>query len=226
MKHIIACLLSLLVSTPMANAEQATPEEMLRWLNDESDSRIDDVNEGQLRFLDAEPARPPLHSINTLYITQQSIDDGWVQLRQCYRDLTPLPAAEVVYRYRQMRKLALSSYSNIGRARIVGQSVQLKNIGRDAELCIQAEVRIFYQNPDGSFSLVNGPFHRKFLDGYYPYRVSLEIRYPGERLRFVRSKPTSQTGFLVKRGKNLLKIDSLFEGILNTEIIFRGNKPH
>lgn len=220
MRHmLLICLL--LVMAVNSWAQQTTPEEMQRWLEDEGDSHIDEVNEGQLRFLHSEPARPALHSINKMTISGNSIEQGWVELRQCYRHLAAVPRAEVVYKYKQMRNMKLLSYRNIRQARIVGQSVQLRNVGRDAELCIEAEIRNFYQNSDGSFSLVNGPFHRRFLDGFYPYRVSLEIRFPGEHLRFKRSRPTSQTGFVVKRGKNLLVIESLFEGILNTEVIFQ-----
>lgn len=221
MKGLLFILLACSV-TANAYAEQATPEEMLRWLNDESDNRIDEVNEGQLRFLTTTPAKPPLHSINKMFITGKSIEQGWVQLQQCYRNLAAVPHAEVVYRYKQMRNLKIVSYHNIDRARIFGQSVQLRNVRPAAELCIEADIRNFYQNSDGSFSLVNGPFHRRFLDGFYPYRVSLEIRFPGEHLSLEQTIPSSQAGFVVKQGKNLVKIDSLFEGILNTEIRFRG----
>ncbi len=220
-------LICLLPAIPLATwAQQSTPEDMRRWLEDEGDRHTDEVNEGQLQFLHSAPARPPLHSENKIVISAKSIEHGWVDLHQCYRHLAAVPSAEVVYKYKQMRNMQLLRYRNIGHARIIGQSVQLRNVGQDAELCIKAEIRNFYQNSDGSFSLVNGPFHRRFLDGFYPYRVSLEIRFPGDHLAFVRSRPPSQSGFVIKRGKNLIVVDSLFEGILNTEVIFqRKNLP-
>lgn len=221
MKVLVLFLSCLLLSSVAHASDQATPEDLLRWFNNEGDSRTAEVNEGELQFLSLPPGKPVLHSINDLHIDENSIENGWVKLHQCYQHLDAVPSAEVVYRYKQIRHLKLDSFKKIGTARVVGQSVQLKHVGKHAELCVRAEVRIFYQNPDGSFSLMNGPFHRKFLDGYYPYHVTLNIHYPARWLGFLGTKPVSQPGFKVTRKKNLVQIESLFEGILNTETLFR-----
>jgi len=123
-----------------------------------------------------------------------------------------------------MRDLRVTSKRNIETVLVKGQSVQLTNITSKAELCVKAQVRIFYKNPNGTFSLVNGPFHRKFLDGYYPFHVTLKINYPSSLLKPVQTKPEAQAGFKLKKSDNAIFIDSFFEGMLNTEIIFQPVK--
>ena len=86
LKHIpLLCILCLLNTTSFAS-EKPSAAELEEWFNDESESKIDQVNEGQIHFIKA-PNKKVLHSDNRLQITQQSIDDGWVKLHQCYRHL-------------------------------------------------------------------------------------------------------------------------------------------
>jgi hypothetical protein len=222
MKIFILLALSLLPSNIFAD-EGMTEDEQEKWFNEDESFSPDQINEGELEFLHQPPEKPVLHSLNILTINQDSIENGWVMLEQCYKHLDAVPDAEVVYRYKSIRDLKVSSKRNIETVLVKGQSVQLTNIAHDAELCVKAEVRIFYKNPNGTFSLINGPFHRKFLDGYYPYHVTLKINYPSYLLRYVSTKPEAQAGFSVKQTENIILVDSYFEGILNTEIIFR---PH
>jgi len=128
---------------------------------------------------------------------------------------------EVVYNYKNMRKLRIIKNQNIEQAFVKEQSVQLENVQKNAQLCVSAEVRIFYKNKDGSFKLVNGPFHRKFLDGYFPFHLTLKVNYPSTQLKFISSKPKPQFGFKIKHTDNTLLIDSYFTGKLYTEITFK-----
>jgi len=212
-------LLFALTTSLLAN-DDMTPEQLDKWFNSDEEPLAAQVNEGELQFI-PHPTNTVLHSTNTLTIDANSIDNGWVGLAQCYKHLDAVPAAEVVYRYKQMRGLQITTTRNIGSAQVKEQSVQLEDVLRDAELCIKAEVRIFYQNPDQTYSLVNGPFYRKFLDGYYPYHVTLNIHYPEKQLVLKKTIPAAQPGFAVQQTTNSLTIDSHFEGMLNTEIIFR-----
>lgn len=200
--------------------DEPTREELERWFEDDSEARALAVNEGELVFLPEPPAKRVPHSRNALTIDAASIDSGWVGLEQCYDGLDPVGAAQVVYRYRQMRGLQVMAARNIGKTWVDGQSVQLEDVGRDAELCIAAEIRVFYQNPDGSFSLVNGPYHRRFLDGYFPLHVTLAIHYPAERLAFIGVEPAARPGLTVDHGPGRLTVDTWFEGMLNTEVRF------
>ena len=133
---------------------------------------------------------------------------------------TAVPEAEVVYRYRAMRGLHIVSTRNIGQAIPAERSVQLRDVQQDASLCIRAEVQILYTRPDGSRLLRNGPFHRKFLDGYFPFHVRLEVRYPPGALRYLGASPEPQAGFAVDSSEGRVTIDSWFAGTLNIEIGF------
>jgi len=180
-------------------------------------------SDSDLTFIPSPSDKPALHSINEITINPQSIKTGWVNLKQCYQYLDPVPEMEVVYNYKTMRKLRIIKSKNIEQAKIKGQSVQLENVLKNAQLCVSADVRIFYKKKDGSYQLINGPFHRQFLDSYFPFHLTLKINYPSARLKFISSKPKPQFGFVVKLSDNMLLIDSYFTGKLYTEITF---KPH
>ncbi len=197
-----------------------TEEQIEAWFNDDSEERALAVNEGKLEFLSEIPNKPVHHSHNTFILDNNSLQTGWVELIQCHSQLDVVPEAQIVYRYRQMKKLRIESYSGIKRTWIEGDSVQLEDIQPDARLCIRAEVRILYSSPDGSFVLKNGPFHRKFLDGYYPMQVTLIVQFPDESIRFKSVTPHRQAGLTVRRGKGKLNINAWFEGELRTEIRF------
>ena len=186
----------------------------------QSFNSVDDVNEGQLVFLASPPVKPVLHSKNMFTLTQNSIDSGWVKLEQCYSHLDKVPDMEIVYRYKQMTGLELISSQNIADIQMTDRSAILKQVGDQAEICIRAQVRNFYQNPDKTFSLVNGPYHRRFLDGYYPYHLSLTVNFNGLDLRLIRTIPARQTGFEAMISHQSLSIDTLFEGKLNSELVF------
>jgi hypothetical protein len=223
----IAVLITLFVTLLLTMAstvrgeEPMTRQELEQWFADDSEQRALAVNEGQLVFLPEAPGGRVPHSHNTFTIGATSIDDGWVTLAQCYDGLDPVAAAQVVYRYRQMRHLHVTGAADIGRTWVEGNSVQMQDVGHQARLCIAAEVRVFYQNPDHSFSLVNGPYHRKFLDGYYPMHVTLLVRYPHDRLSYVNMKPQLQPGLALRQDDSGLQVEAWFEGELNTEIRFR-----
>jgi len=215
------CLIFLLfVTASFSTPLYAFTEEELQWFANDEEKNVDSVNEGELNFLTT-TKNNTLHSINVLTINTQSIDTGWVKLRQCYRHLDKLPAVDITYQYRFMRALAIHSKKQIEKATINNQTISLENISDNAEICVRAEVRIFYQNSDGTFSLMNGPYHRRFLDGYYPYHVTLAVTYPQHVLRPVKTIPEEQQGFEIIHQQGKTTIDTVFEGILNTEIIFK-----
>ena len=61
---------------------------------------------------------------------------------------------------------------------------------------------------------------RKFLDGYFPMRVSIDILFPAN-LSFIAIEPAEQEGFRVIEGKQSLHVDAWFEGRLVTRIRFK-----
>ena len=223
MRIIISlCLFLLLWSSSVHADEGMTPAELENWFEQDKVFSTDQVSEGELRFITQMPDKPVLHSLNKLEIALSSIDDGWVSLSQCYQNLDPVAVSEVVYQYKSMRDLTITKITNINRAEIKGQSIELTKVQKEAELCISARVRILYQNADGSYSLENGPFHRKFLDGYFPYHLTLEVHYPASRLQVQHTDPAEQPGLIIKLYKGHLLFDGIFEGILNVEVVFQA----
>ena len=66
---------------------------------------------------------------------------------------------------------------------------------------------------------------RKFLDGYYPMRVSMDVVYPDNELYFANILPVQQPGFALSKAKGSVRFETWFEGELNTEIRFQAVAP-
>ena len=86
-------------------------------------------------------------------------------------------------------------------------------------VCVHAESQALRQLEDGVFELQNGPFMRRFLDGYYPLRLSLRIDYPPS-LALADFTPAEQGGFSVARRPGSVRVEALFEGRLRTAFRF------
>lgn len=208
---------------PVAANDVMTSDELEIWFNEDTnddEARALAVNEGELEFLLRPPSKAVHYSRNILTIDKGSVKTGWVSLIQCHQNLDAVAASQIVYRYKRMRNLRVDSSVGIKRYWVEGSSVQLEDVERGAKLCIQADVGILYSHPDGSVILKNGPFHRKFLDGYYPMHVTLEIHYPVDLLRYESIMPMTQTGFSVSQANNTLHVNAWFEGELRTEVRF------
>ncbi len=96
--------------------------------------------------------------------------------------------------------------------------MQLTDIGADSSLCLDADSRALRATGDGGYQVNNGPFMRRFLDGYYPMRVSEKILLADSGLRFAGIKPARQPGFEVEFDAESISFDAWFEGRLLTEI--------
>lgn len=184
-----------------------------------------DVNEGELHFLTAPPDRPVHHHQNRITIRESSLEDGWVRLDQCHEHLDAVPDAQVTYREGRIRALRVTRVENIERAWAEAHSVQLRNVQRGAILCVEAETLALSRNGEASYSLSNGPYMRRFLDGYYPMRVSMTVRLDTDKLRFVESTPPDQPGFKLRLEGNEVGYDTVFEGILTTVLRFDRVHP-
>jgi hypothetical protein len=178
------------------------------------------VNEGDLEFLTEIPADKPPVLQNNLTITRQSLKDGWVDMVQCHKRIDSVARAQVLYHPTRTRNIKILSVENVDRAWVKKNSVQLENIHKGATLCVQAQVKALYSNFNGSFSMRNGPFLRKFLDGYYPMEVTMNVTFPEHSLSFEAITPQEQQGFKVNFGGNNMKVDALFVGELEIEVYF------
>lgn len=184
-------------------------------------ARLRQINRGILDF-HASPPDTRIHQLyNRLDIDTASLASGYVELRQCHAQLDPIHRAEIRYRYKRMRGLRLESWQGMERAWVEGDSVQMVNVEEGAQLCIRAEVKILRPREGDGYALRSGPFHRRFLDGYFPMRVILDIRYPADLLRFDYLEPRPQPGFTLSQGDGVLRLEALFSGMLTLELGFR-----
>jgi len=190
------------------------------WLGLDDDGRALLVNEGTLDFLRDAQGRRVLQTRNWLTINPESLHNGWVELHQCQANLDPVPAVEVVYRYHRLRNLRVISTHGIERARVVQNTVQMEQVQEGGEICIEAGVQILKPEGENTYTLQSGPFHRRFLDGYYPVRLDYRIHWPAGRLQLESVHPEMQQGFSVHEQPGELSIDTLFEGKLTIGVHF------
>lgn len=222
MQGLLSILLVLFV-TPVLQAETPpSAQELEEWFMSDELTPPSQSSDSQLKFIPAPTDNAVLHSVNAIKIRPQSLTTGWVELVQCYQHLDAVPEMEVVYQYKNMRNLMIIKKQNIAQAYIQGQSVQLEDVARNARLCVQSEVKILHKNKNATYTLLNGPFHRQFMDSYFPFHLTLKISFPSALLKFIKSKPAAQTGFEVTLSDNTLLIESYFTGKLYTKVTFKS----
>ncbi len=214
--------LILLLFVPLAApAEEISPEELERWFeSDEFAPPRALPGSGELSFIEPRPQAGLHHHSNILTIVPASLRDGWVRMEQCHANMDAVGRVEIVFRAGRVRELEVTRSEKIGRAWVEGPSVQLEDVAEGARVCVRAWTRALRINDDGSFTLYNGPYMRRFLDGYFPMHVSAEISFAGTGLKFVAITPPPQPGFEVVRKDEALSYDAWFEGRLVTEIHF------
>jgi len=219
MRRLLRCAVLALLAAPALAAPD--PETLLL---DDLEERIRRLNTGELRFLPAAPDRPVHHHLTRVEITPEALESGWVVLHQCHDQLDQVPATQIVYRPGTLRRLEIVGYRNIESARVEGDSVQLQNVAADAQLCVAVETRALHRTGEREWELRNGPFMRRFLDGYFPMRVSLEVKHP-DGLELVGTDPPAQPGFEVQDAAPWVTVEAWFEGRLSTRIQFRERRP-
>ena len=214
---LLACvLLTGTLSAQSAYSTSSDDDWDADWPDD--DWSVEHVNEGELEFLAEPPADVVHHHENVLTLDLSSLDDGWVLLEQCHRNIDKVPRAQIIFRPGRIRNLQITVSENIGRAWVEDASVQLNDVGRDSRLCLSAETRALTSSEDGSYRIDNGPFMRRFLDGYYPMRVSQKVVLADSGLAFFGIRPEVQPGFDVNVTNDSIHFDAWFEGRLLTEI--------
>jgi hypothetical protein len=208
-----------ILTLSLTGAAWAIDQQTLDWFENDFEAQALAVNEGELAFLSSPPAEPVHHHANRIHITEDSLRTGWTTLDQCHYHLDAVPNAQITYRPEKLRALRIVSSQNIGRTWVEGHTIQLRDVARGAEICIRAESRALTDLGDGLFSLQNGPFMRRFLDGYYPMRVSMTVGLEEAPLQVVRVTPLEQDGFRVWQDAQGLHYDAWFEGKLYTEVV-------
>ncbi len=212
---IVAALAVTLIAMPAESVEDSENFDP-GW--SDGDWFADDVNEGELAFLAQPPEEDVHHHRNVMTLDRDSLRDGWVRLEQCHHNLDDVARAQIIFRAERTRALRITDSINIGRAWVEEASVQLSDVGKNSSLCLAAETRALTASDDGGYRIDNGPFMRRFLDGYYPMRVSQKIVLADSGLRFFGIRPEVQPGFAVNVSSESIDFDAWFEGRLLTAV--------
>jgi hypothetical protein len=199
-------------------------DDLLAFPDEDLDERIDAVNEGELEFLDIPPQEPVHHHINRIQIRMNSLKDGWVELHQCHRHLDPVPHLEILYHPQRIRQIELLSSENIGSSQIIGSIIDLKDVRHGASICLRAQTRSLHPLGQGGYQLRNGPYMRRFLDGYYPMHLTLEVKYPAELMQLTALRPLPIDTGQAQLREGSLYWDGWFQGRLFTEIDFHSQQ--
>ncbi|MCL7743748.1 hypothetical protein LV476_02120 [Guyparkeria hydrothermalis] len=177
------------------------------------------VNEGELEFLTDSPPDDAARMEKRLVLDRQSLDSGWADMNQCHYHLDPAPAVEIVYNPDRTRDIRITRRQGVGQARVEGPSVQMREIERGASICVAARVLALTPDPQTEgYLLENGPFMRRFLDGYYPMRVTLTVDWPERMLEVVCSEPPAQPGLTLETHDSGLRLEAYFEGRLTSRL--------
>jgi len=182
-----------------------------------------EINEGELQLLDNPPGSAAHYHDNRLLLTEQSLKDGWLTMYQCHSDLDSVHASQIVYQPEHIRNIKVMSVVNIGHAEVDGNTVQMTDIAAESKICISADKRaLSYEQ--GSYHLRLGPFMRRFLDGYYPMRVRVEVNYPAS-LKLIRSSPVKARQHTRDKISSAV-IDIWVVGKLDIELVFNSMQPN
>lgn len=216
----VSCLLSLLINPvyakESADTDDAWYQQALEQERLEQEALA--VNEGELEVLQKAPAESAHYHHNRLFIDEHSLRTGWVRMHQCHSDLDAVPALQIVYHKDRIRHIKVLSFNNMANAWVENNTVQLKDVGAHSKVCISAETRALSHDREG-YTLRNGPFMRRFLDGYYPMRVRLEVHYPAGQLQLASTQPVKPKSH--NRDTGYVDIDVWVIGNLYTELLFK-----
>lgn len=182
------------------------------------EARLRAVNTGELQFL-PDAAAAPLQTDSRLHIGAASLDGGWVGLRQCQHGLDAVEVAEIVYAYAGLRDLHITDKAGIDAAWVEGKSVQLRGVRPQAHICIGAQVQVLRADGHG-FRIDSGPYHRRYLDGYFPLHLRLQVEYPTGLLQWQGVDPAPQPGLRVDVNAGRVQIDARFTGRLTLRMRF------
>lgn len=207
MSQIVCYIVLLILSLSAGASDDIFPEDI--------EAQVAKVSEGALRFLESPPQAPVHHHYNEIEITESSLIHGWVRLRQCHYNLDPVPELEIVYSPERIKDLKILSADKVGVSRVAGPKIQLSDIESGGKICISAESRALRRKGDNRYMLQNGPYMRRFLDGYYPMQISMRLSVP-ETIRLMEAEPESQPGLEVHFQGRTASLKGWFEGILYT----------
>jgi len=106
--------------------------------------------------------------------------------------------------------------------------VVARNIQSGSIICLRVESQIFHpvisEGGRQQFEMVNGPFMRRFLDGYYPLTLLLDVSFPHDQIRLDDVYPVTQPGWKIRYDAGRIFMKGRFEGRLSTRLRFSLRK--
>ncbi|MCW8964544.1 MAG: hypothetical protein OQL16_12170 [Gammaproteobacteria bacterium] len=219
-QYILCCLL---LSWATGLWGQFTPQQ-LQWLESEQEHPAQVVNEGELVFIPTKAVKSEHHQSMHITLTRQSIATGWAEVSQCHENLDRVEKLEIVFHPQRIRKLQVTEFQQIKQAWSEGDRVIVRQVQAGSRICLRAESRVFHplkhQGMQAQFEMVNGPFMRRFLDGYYPLNLSLQVNYPDAYLQLLDVHPSQQPGWQIRYDAGQIFLKGRFEGKLFTRLRF------
>jgi hypothetical protein len=193
-----------------------------KWL--EMLDEIDGINDGQLMFLPAIPAADKqilYHLQNRIKLSPNSLETGWVELEQCHQNLGVTQKMAITFGKGKTQDLEIVSFTDIDKAWVDADNIEIIGAGAASSICIRGKLLTLEQTTANRFQLQNGRYLRRFLDGYFPMRLSLSIDYSSTKLSFDKTTPMPQAGFAVSNHGGFVSIESTFEGTLKIVTYFQ-----
>lgn len=228
-KYLAKLLLSLLSLITIAHAEMSK-DALEEWFESDNfqppslSTATDHINSGELAFLTDIPNKPFHHHENTVTLTPDSLQSGWIHLQQCHYNLDAVSKLQIAFKKGHVRNIVITDTQNIGKAWTEKDSVQLENVKNNAKICLNSETLSLRTQTDGTLTLNNGPYMRRFFDGYYPMQVTMTLKYPAETISLINVHPQAQPGFRIRKTPGSVTLNAVFEGELRT--VIHLNKHH
>lgn len=189
------------------------------WFDDDWEDRVDNLSEGELIWYKGTPREGTSLTSLSIRFLETSAREGWVEVGQCHSQLASAPAAQLIFDGRPVRKLRVEKVVNIKKVGIEGESVQLSGLKTGAEICVRSEQQVLHRLDKHHWALISGPFQRRFLDGYYPMQLELNVEWPEGQWRYMKIKPTD--GPVVRTTDGQLHLQAHFSGLLKTALVFQ-----
>ena len=188
---------------------------------DDDVERLSDIADEDFLAIDRPLDRPPFVHNKALTVSKDSLASGWVRNHQCHRHFSVTPSLEIVFPNGKIRNISIIDSSNVGDVEVRGHTIQLNDVNDQSALCFDSEIQILQRESDGSYLMTAGPFYYRFLDGYFPIDVALEVRYPPSLLDVIRVVPGDRHGVEVTLNDGEVRLLSRFEGTLWVHVLFK-----
>lgn len=197
-----------------------TPQERA-WLLDDSElnelvSALDSMII-ETRFIKPFDLSEHYYMTNEIKLDTRSLSTGWATLIQCHYNLDPVARLQIVYHSEHTKNLTILEDHAIDLSWIEGKSIQMNGLQKGAKICVQADTYALTPQPNG-YKIERGPFMRKFLDGYYPLHVVLQINWDDLDLKVAKLTPSPQTGVEIELNNQSLHVRYWFRGELRPQI--------